>query len=73
MKKGCLQEACEWYDDAALFMEQAQKEQLFREKLSLFRSVGYLRPKIIFFVKPGLDTFINPIVEHLPNHTERLS
>ena len=65
-KKGCLQEACEWYDDAALFMEQAQKEQLFREKLSLFRSVEYLRPKIIFFVKPGLDTFINPIVEHLP-------
>lgn len=65
-KKLRIQEACEWYDDAALFMDKVQKEKLFREKIGLFRSVESLRPKIVFFVKPGLDTFIHPVAKHLP-------
>ncbi|WP_026589591.1 glycosyltransferase [Bacillus sp. NSP9.1] len=64
-KKGRIQQACELYDDAAFFMNHTQKKKLYMEKSSLFQSIEKVRPKIVFFVKPNLDTFINPVIDHL--------
>ncbi|WP_307893629.1 glycosyltransferase [Bacillus swezeyi] len=69
-KKNHIQQAIELYDDAAFFMNLVQKEKLYREKNSLFRSIERVRPKIVFFVKPNLDTFIDPVIDHL-SHSYR--
>ncbi|MDA7026714.1 glycosyltransferase [Bacillus sp. CLL-7-23] len=66
-KKKSFQKACEAYDDAALFMNLLQKEKLFHEKHHLLEKYTETRPKIVFFVKPNLDTFLNPILEYFSN------
>ncbi|MGN9863995.1 glycosyltransferase [Bacillus swezeyi] len=69
-KKNHIQQAIEMYDDAAFFMNLVQKETLYREKNGLFRSIERVRPKIVFFVKPNLDTFIDPVIDRL-SHSYR--
>ncbi|WP_457983339.1 glycosyltransferase family 4 protein [Bacillus paralicheniformis] len=63
-KKQQVQRASELYDDALLFVRREHQHRLMKEKADLFKKM-VRRPKIIFFVKPDLDRFLNAVVEHL--------
>lgn len=63
-KKQQAQRASELYDDALLFVRREHRPRLMKEKEDLFKKM-VRRPKIIFFVKPDLDRFLNSVVEHL--------
>ncbi|MCY8266154.1 glycosyl transferase family A, partial [Bacillus haynesii] len=63
-KKQQVQRASELYDDALLFVMREHQHRLMKEKEDLFKKM-VRRPKIIFFVKPDLDRFLNSVVEHL--------
>lgn len=63
-KKQQVQRASELYDDALLFVRREHQHRLMKEKEDLLKKT-VRRPKIIFFVKPDLDRFLNSVVEHL--------
>ncbi|QQE80325.1 glycosyltransferase [Alicyclobacillus sp. SO9] len=61
------QEAYEFYQDALLFLDSQQKEQLIENSPVLRQTDICPRRKIAFFVRPGLDNFLSPVIEHLSN------
>ena len=63
-KKQQVQRASELYDDALLFVRREHQHLLMKEKKEILKKM-VRRPKIIFFVKPDLDRFLNAVVEHL--------